>query len=136
LKSENFWSKVNKTQSCWLWTGARTGNGYGVFRVDHKMMMAHRVAYLLCKGQLPTLELDHLCRIRLCVNPEHLEPVTHIENVSRSPIHDKNKTHCKQGHPFSELNTRLYRGKRFCRTCKKISDHEQYLRSVSPLSML
>lgn len=82
-----FWPKVNKTDSCWLWTGAKTGAGYGMIReVGHggKMLMAHRVAYELLVGPIPEgLFLDHLCRTPLCVNPAHLEPVTCRENMRR-----------------------------------------------------
>lgn len=79
-----FWQKVCKTDSCWLWTGASIPNGYGTIGVNQKTQMVHRVAYELTKGKIPgRLYLDHLCRNKLCVNPDHLEPVTNAENVRR-----------------------------------------------------
>ena len=82
---ERFWFKVNKTDTCWLWTGALRGDGYGKFHVKRKWVYAHRFAYELLVGPIPDgLELDHLCRIRNCVRPSHLEPVTHQENMQRA----------------------------------------------------
>lgn len=85
---ESFWLKVDKTgpNGCWLWTGARSTAGYGSFASDPRAKQAHRLAYLYVKGELPELplEFDHLCRNKLCVNPEHLEPVTRSENMLRA----------------------------------------------------
>lgn len=127
LKSlqERFWEKVNKTETCWLWT-ASSVDGYGGFRVGEKMQRAHRVAYEWEIGRVPDgLELDHLCRTRLCVNPAHLEPVTRQENVIRGAglaAKNASKTHCLRGHEFSEAN--IYRQpstplKRRCLICKR-----------------
>lgn len=83
---ERFWSKVNKTETCWLWTAALDRHGYGVFGVakGRGSARAHRVAYELVNGPIPgSLPLDHLCRVRACVNPAHLEPVTVAENNRR-----------------------------------------------------
>lgn len=72
---------------CWEWVGARVGDGYGAFKRAGKRQSAHRVAYVLVKGTIPTgLDLDHRCRNRSCVNPEHLEPVTRGENVRRGAV--------------------------------------------------
>ena len=84
--------------------------------------MAHRVAYELTNGPIPDgLELDHLCRVRHCVNPSHIEAVTHRENTLRGtgPIpHRARQSHCKHGHEFTPENTyRLPNGCRHCRTC-------------------
>lgn len=82
--SERFWSKVEKTDSCWLWRGAAAGGGYGHLLVDGRFVQAHRYAYETLIGPIPEgLELDHLCRVRRCVRPEHLEPVTRGENIRR-----------------------------------------------------
>lgn len=82
-----FWRKVTKTDGCWLWTGARAGRAtlqYGNTRWSRRVRYAHRVAYELLVGPVPDgLELDHLCRVPLCVNPAHLEAVTRSENVRR-----------------------------------------------------
>lgn len=121
-----FWSKVDKTESCWLWTASIGTDGYGQFMMPGKnLLRAHRFSYELAHGKVPDgLHLDHLCRVRRCVNPSHLEPVTHKENVLRgngfAGINTR-KTHCVHGHPFSEENTWLrQRAKcveRVCRTC-------------------
>lgn len=118
-----FMEKVRVEESgCWRWIGTITTSGYGQFRVGDKRCMAHRVAYEMKFGNIPDgLELDHLCRNRWCVNPNHLEPVTHKENMRRSPISTGGKTHCKRGHEFTEENTRL-EGKSRKRVCIKC-DH-------------
>lgn len=76
--------KIEWTPTCWRWTGAHVSKGYGSFWLDGKAQPAHRVVYELVKGKIPEgLHLDHLCRNRWCVNPEHLEPVTLQENNRR-----------------------------------------------------
>ena len=86
---DRFWPKVEFTGFCWNWTAGTSAKGYGCFRLgghDGKRTSAHRVAYELLVGPIPDgLELDHLCRNRRCVNPDHLEPVTGDENKRRSP---------------------------------------------------
>jgi hypothetical protein len=114
---------------CWLWTASRDWGGYARLGVNGKASKAHRWAYEHFVGPIPPgLELDHLCRVRHCVNPAHLEPVTRRENVRRGigQLHKLNavKTHCKHGHPFDEQNTITYtykgRTHRGCRTCRPI----------------
>jgi hypothetical protein len=79
-----FWAKVEKTDGCWFWRARIIATGYGSFSLDGRKVMAHRFAYELLVGPIPEdLELDHLCRVRHCVNPAHLEPVTHRENILR-----------------------------------------------------
>lgn len=119
-----FWPKVDKQEDdCWLWT-ARTVDGYGTFwmgyAIGHKK--AHRLAYELLVGEIPVgLELDHLCRVRNCVNPAHLEPVTHRENARRGngcSARFYDVTHCVHGHEFTTENTYIRGdGGRFCRQC-------------------
>lgn len=78
---ERFWSKVNKTEDCWLWTAGCTGLGYGAFWIEGKQVLAHIVAYKGLRGTVaPGLILRHSCRNKHCVNPEHLTPGTHKEN--------------------------------------------------------
>jgi hypothetical protein len=121
--TERFWERVEITESCWLWRGARTGGGYGQLIIDGRRTYAHRWAYESLVGDIPVgLQLDHLCRTRHCVNISHLEPVTVRENVLRgegvSARHAR-KTHCPSGHPYSSGNTYLSRGRRSCRQCHR-----------------
>jgi hypothetical protein len=125
-REERFWAKVDKDGpgGCWEWTGTRT-KGYGKFQAEsRRTVSAHRFAYELLVGVIPDgLTLDHLCRNRSCVNPEHLEPVTIGENVRRgygfSGINAR-KTHCPEGHPLVPENlASSTKGWRACMTCKR-----------------
>ncbi len=118
-----FWSKVEFSDSCWLWRNG-TRNGYGAFSLHHGVSRyAHRWAYEFCGGVIPDgYELDHLCRVPLCVRPEHLEPVTKTVNVLRgvgASALNARKTHCPQGHPYSPDNTYIppRRNGRRCKAC-------------------
>ncbi len=132
--SERLWKHVRKTETCWLWTASVTGRGYGQIKCGDRERPAHVVAYESVKGEIPAgLELDHLCRNPLCVNPDHLEPVTHRENVLRGVapmILTHHSGQCIRGHEFNEKNTYYYRrGPRkgrvaFCRVCKRQKRHE------------
>lgn len=109
--------------ACWLWTGG-TVNGYGRFYYEYRDRPAHRVSYQLLVGEIPIgLQLDHLCRVRGCVNPAHLEPVTRRENILRgegASARCAAATHCPQGHPYAGAN--LYvapSGYRVCRECRR-----------------
>ena len=124
--TERFWTKVQKTDDCWLWLASKDRDGYGLFTINGKRRGAHAVAYELTLGEVPIgLELDHTCRNRKCVNPSHLEPVTHKVNVLRgcSPGSvNAAKTHCMNGHEFNKTNTQITpRGSRFCRACNSAS---------------
>lgn len=84
--ASRFWDKVDKDghDGCWLWTDATSWNGYGRFYTGSRVMSAHRLSYELAVGPIPDgLQIDHLCRVRACVNPAHLEPVTLAENIRR-----------------------------------------------------
>lgn len=122
--AERFWSKVEKGDDgeCWNWKAyCNPRGGYGRFRLDGRLEVAHRVAFVLSGGVIPTgLTIDHLCRNTRCVNPSHLEPVTVAENIRRGTQgwQQREKTHCPQGHPYDERNTYLNpRGQRICRAC-------------------
>jgi hypothetical protein len=115
---ERFWSKIEPVGECWEWQASVNAGGYGRFWLSvHEYEMAHRFAYELLAGPIPEgMTLDHLCRNRLCCNPEHLEPVSLAENIRRGAA---TKTHCPQGHPYDEENTLQLEGRRVCRTCNK-----------------
>lgn len=117
-----FWSRVNKTDFCWLWLPVCEKNGYGRVWINKKRLGVHVVSYLLTGKQIPDgLVIDHLCRTRNCVNPSHLEAVTRGENVLRGKgitALNVKKTHCKRGHEFNKENTYLIKGGRDCRRCR------------------
>lgn len=119
----DFWNRVDKSDDCWLWMGSRTSSGYGRWWIsERRWVRAHRVAYELAKGPIPSgLEIDHLCRVRHCVNPAHLEAVSHKENVLRGEgDYNARKTQCKNGHEFTAENTYVRpTGGRACRTCRR-----------------
>ncbi len=127
----NFWSKVDKTDSCWNWIAGKNQKGYGTFETE-KTQMAHRISYEDVKGDIPKgLVIDHLCRNRACVNPEHLEVVSNLENIQRGLTgkinhHNSKKTHCLKGHEFTKENTYLSsKGSRECRACHRIRERQR-----------
>jgi hypothetical protein len=108
---------------CWLWTASVKANGYAQFNDGAHNHNAHRLVYSLLVGPIPDgLELDHLCHVRHCVNPGHLEPVTHAENVRRAA---DRVVQCPQGHPYDDVNTYRWRGARLCRTCRTRRNKER-----------
>ena len=121
----DFFSKTKQVGDCLEWQGSKYRNGYG--KLGRAGIMAHRIAYGLTHGEIPAdMCLDHLCRNRICVNPDHLEVVTLVENVMRGESQNaKNarKTHCKSGHEFTPENTYIHpkRGTRNCRKCQEVS---------------
>jgi hypothetical protein len=135
---KRFWTHVNSNGPvpeerpdlgpCWIWVGGHNSDGYGAFSLGGrgKNGPAHRFAYELLIGPVAVgLELDHLCRVPDCVNPAHLEPVTHAENTrrGRAGVHQAAKTHCPHGHPYDEANTyRARNGQRVCRACQRERD--------------
>lgn len=130
---------VQKTDGCWLWLGYRNKDGYAIY----SGRSAHRTLYTWLRGPIPDgLQLDHLCRVRHCVNPDHLEPVTCLTNVRRGA--QATKTHCANGHLLSgdNLYTRpSHPGRRECRACRRAQQerlrktarwkeyHKQYLKT-------
>lgn len=124
---ERFITKFTKTDNCWIWEAAKNRGGYGVFRMNKRTCTAHRLAYTTFVGPIPKgLDIDHLCRNRACVNPDHMEPVTRGENTRRGDApkalraYKANITECPSGHPYDEINTyyRKDRPGRECRTCR------------------
>lgn len=118
-----FWDKVRQQGECWQWLAYIHPGGYGRFRVGRRVVQAHRWAYECLVGPIPGgLEIDHLCRNRACVNQDHLEPVTHEENVRRGELYlvSGAKTHCPQRHEYTPENTYVRpNGKRQCLPCKR-----------------
>lgn len=116
---------LDEQTGCWLWTGQIGRRGYGQIGSgsDGRTLLTHRVSYELNVGPIPEgLTLDHLCRVRHCINPAHLEPVTARENILRGETlaaANIAKTHCPQGHPYSPENTYIYKGSRSCRICSR-----------------
>lgn len=110
---------------CWLWTGATNGSGYGITMLAGHRTTAHRAIYTVLRSPVAVgLTLDHLCRTRLCGNPDHLEPVTFLVNVQRGRVgaHLRERTHCIRGHEYTPENTgRDKKGARVCRTCRRES---------------
>ena len=165
--AERFWAKTRiaadcvcrictatgePAEKCIVWTAAEKANGYGAFWNGTRTLRAHRFAYELAIGPVPDgLELDHLCRIRNCVNPAHLEPVTREENRRRglhgvlshqrkarppSPGLTLPSTHCRNGHEYTPENTAVLppskshpNGRRRCRTCRRAQRRRERARS-------
>ncbi len=111
------------TYSCWLWRGFINNNGYSYFSYEGKNIRAHRFSYELFEGEIPdTLTVDHLCRVKNCVNPAHLQLTTNRDNVMRGNgvgVINSRKTHCPQGHRYSEENTYVKKHGRECRICRR-----------------
>ncbi len=126
--------EIRPDSDCWWWTGSEMTKGYGRFIADgRKAVRAHRWAYKHWRGPIPAgLQIDHLCRNRLCVNPYHMETVTNRVNVLRGigpTARNARKTHCPQGHPYSGDNVYIdpYGG-RACRECHNTRQRQRYAR--------
>lgn len=133
---DRFWTKIDVVQKlpppwtpCWMWNAAKGEYGHGFFHWNGRSSNAHRVAYQELVGPIPSeLELDHLCRNPPCVNPAHLEPVTHRENMIRGKnpaATNAAKSFCDKGHEFTPENT-IPNGKqgRGCLECRREYDRE------------
>ena len=121
IDERTIWLKAQKDGECWLWTGGLNKDGYGTLnRHEGREWYAHRETYRIVNGPIPSgTEIDHLCRRPSCVNPSHLEAVSHLENVKRGKIGLKaSRNLCAKGHVFSPENTYMSpSGHKNCRAC-------------------
>lgn len=134
-EAERFERNIRRLPSgCWRWLAYKKETGYGKFTLQSpskgihgKVVQAHRYAFETIRGKVPEgLELDHTCKNPWCVNPFHLEAVTHLENMRRGKR--ANQTHCKHGHALSGNNVRKTVRQRVCRECERISAAKKYRR--------
>lgn len=127
---DTVYAKIDKTSTCWLWTGTLNVYGYGLAWYGKKLHMAHRLVYEHEREPIPKgMVTDHICRVRKCVNPDHIEIVTNganvLRGVSNSAVNARKKF-CKNGHEFSPENTYVYpNGWRGCRTCRSSKPHSK-----------
>ncbi len=145
MNTNNFFSKIYENSSgCWLMTTAKNNEGYARYAGKK----GHQITYFIFYGKVPkNLEIDHLCQVRGCVNPLHLEAVTHKENVRRGKVgkvtakRQQSKKVCINGHPYNEQNTyfdpKIYGAQknpsRHCKICKKIA-HKKWRRGKNAKS--
>jgi HNH endonuclease len=130
---ELFWSKVDKTSGCWLWTAGKLNGVYGQFIGKMpQAKLAHRFAYEILIGEIPVdCELHHVCKNKSCVrpDPEHVVLVMSTNHPDKLSVINQNKTHCSRGHPFDDTNTVVYvrqdgRSHRDCKICQSIRKFE------------
>lgn len=132
---DRFMAKVmpEPNSGCWLWMGWVNTEGYGQFGASGRSMGAHRWGYIALAGAIPAgLQLDHKCRVRCCVNPAHLEPVTNQENARRGALFgtmgkaNAAKTHCRHGHSLAGDGALVRRQKtgvrRRCVLCRQMQN--------------
>lgn len=141
---KRFWDKVRKSESCWDWIASVDRIGYGSFGFKGKTEKAHRVSFLLCKGDIPNGScVLHKCDNRKCVNPEHLYLGDMKRNMKdkmeRRRHHFQKVTHCPKGHPYSGDNLYLRQAKsgtsRSCKTCHREHQKEYMKRKQEVMSV-
>jgi hypothetical protein len=132
---QRFWSKVTKSEECWLWTANVVGRGndpgYGQFVPSRgRPVYAHRYSYEMVHGPIPAgMQIHHTCKNRVCVNPQHLELVSRNHHPDGAPVMRRSMTHCSAGHEYTPENTYIRTtGTRRCRTCDRI----RYVDKVAP----
>jgi len=135
VKLDDFWKYTKQSGRCLLWTRAKSGEGYGNLHVGDKLLLAHRVAYMLCVGKIPRgMKVLHNCDNPSCVNPVHLRLGNTVENamdcVKRGRHHFASRDRCKNGHIYTKETTRLWIQKngsprRYCRACERIKSRKR-----------
>lgn len=136
-----FINRVQKTDTCWIWVGTLTAKGYGRFTRGRKMReRAHRWAYEYFVGPIPEgLTIDHLCKVKACVNPQHLEAVTSEENIARyhngrADLYDWQNGKCKKGHDLAVVGYRERPKKgRECMGCRREASKRAYTKKCATL---
>lgn len=125
-------SRIERAGSCWIWTGWRNPDGYGYARWEGRDQPVHRVVFAAAgNALLPGHELDHLCLVPACCNPEHLEQVTHAENQRRISLR---QTSCRrEGHDWTDpRNVRVRpNGRRWCAECDRVAQRARYAKRVA-----
>jgi hypothetical protein len=139
-KALGFEARLDRSGPCWLWTGTTNGVGYGQIRIDGKRWTTHRLAWTLAYGPIPEgMCVLHRCDTRACCNPEHLFLGTVADNNRDMGKkgraggwigHNRHKTHCPRGHPYSLENTYAHVGGRHCRICKREADRRYQSKKV------
>lgn len=146
-ETERFYLYVDKNgplhpifqSRCWLWTGAKIKGGYAIFRRSvandplSTKVLVHRFAFQMRYGAIPDgMEVDHMCRVRNCVNPHHLDVVTPTENKQRAGLFNR-KDHCGYGHPMVDSNIYISGRQRSCKTCnfRRTAERRERLKNVT-----
>lgn len=139
-----FWDRYDRTGDCWLFKGVPNKYGYATIKTDgHHSVYGHRAAYEELVGSIPDgFQIDHLCKVRICANPDHLEAVPQWENIYRGngvAVQKMKQTHCIHGHEFTPENTIVRKDRpttRECRECGRISSRERKRKARAVASAL
>lgn len=137
--TNRFFSKIEKTQTCWIWLGYKERDGYGRISINDRPVFVHRLSFFIHSGRWPKskMVIDHICGVRNCVNPLHIREVTQMQNCHENSLSscyfNKLKTHCSKGHEFTKENTKIKktrnnRNMRVCKQCARDYQKAKYNR--------